>query len=685
MTSFPNLHLLVLSTGILLSSLSISHAEKLPLQMITNSAAEIDYIIENANKAKGIQPNPIVDDATFLRRSYISIIGRIPTYQETKSFLDLDAKSPNKRSDLLDSLVYSKGYNSQIFNFYANLLRLQTSRDQHGLGWHMWLKKAVNDNMPYNKMVFEMLSATGHCSETPAVGYALRDRGMLLDNISNTAKIFLGTQIGCAQCHDHPFEDWTQKQYYELAAFGSQIDYQSLGAQKKIQETVAFKINQNNKEKTAKRTRKDAQNLKGLRRSESRDLRSLFKDFNKNATYVKAGKELKLPSNYEYNDGKPGDTVTPHVLFGNLSTKSDKKDIPPHEQLATWVTSNSNPMFTKVFANRLWKHALGYGLVEPVDNWTERSNMSHPEVLDTLVQILHASDYDTRELLRVIYHTKTFQRAACDFEITDGRVHDFRGPMLRRMSAEQIYDSLLTLEKGNIDALENIAQQIKWEQYTSGIDSIFSATPQQIIKIDDQLDIEEDATRKYQQVVRELRIKKAQAANDDKKSEIAKIDRKLAKLYAKIKEVRAKVKSDQKMSMDTSMVPMSNLRVRDRKLLRASEMSSPFKPGSFARDFGASDRITTDSQHTHASIPQALTMLNGKQIKTITDENGKMAQQMKSAHRGEQRLDVLFLSIYNKYPSKQERTDLKYVARSRQDIKILAKAMLNSKRFLFIQ
>ena len=684
MTLFSNIHRLVLSSSILLSSICVSQAEKLPLQMITNSAAEIDYIIENANKAKGIQPNPIVDDATFLRRSYISIIGRIPTYQETKSFLD--SKSPSKRADLLDSLVYTKGYNSQMFNFYANLLRLQTSRDQHGLGWHMWLKKAVNDNMPYNKMVFEMLSATGHCSENPAVGYALRDRGMLLDNISNTVKIFLGTQIGCAQCHDHPFEDWTQKQYYELAAFGSQIDYRSMEAQKKIQETVAFKTNQNNnKKKTGKRTKKETQSLKALRRSESRDLRSLFKDFNKNATYVKAGKELKLPSTYEYNDGKPGDTVTPHVLFGNLPAKSDKKEIPPHEQLATWVTSNSNPMFTKVFANRLWKHALGYGLVEPVDNWSDRSNMSHPEVLDTLVQILHASNFDTREVLRVIFHTKLFQRAACDFEITDGRVHDFRGPLLRRMSAEQIYDSLRTLEKGDIDNLKNEAQQNQGEKYTSSIDTIFSATPQQIIKIDDQIDIEEDATRKYQQVIKELRTKKVKATNDGKKSEVSKIDRELAKLYAKIKEVREKVKSDQKMTMDTSMVPRRNLRVRDRKLLRASEMSSPFKPGSFARDFGASDRITTDSQHTHASIPQALTMLNGKQINTITDENGIMAQQMKSARREEQRLDVLFLSIYNKYPSRQERTALKYVARSRQDIKILAKAMLNSKRFLFIQ
>lgn len=681
MTSFSQLRLLILSTGAFLSSLCISHAEKLPLQMVLNAGAEIDYIIETANKAKGIEANPIIDDATFLRRSYIAIIGRIPTYEETKSFLD--SKSADKRTALIDTLVYSPGFNSQMFNFYANLLRLQTRREQYGLGWHLWLKKSVADNKPYDKMVFEMLSATGHCSENPAVGYHLRDRGMLLDNISNTAKIFLGTQIGCAQCHDHPFEDWNQKQYYQLAAFGAQIDYRSQSARDKVRETVAFKINLKTKNKAGhpiKKNRKQRQNLSSI---EARDLNSLFKDFNKNATSSVASKTLKLPADYKYNDGKPGEVVAPHVLFGSMPNPSADTKTPPHEQLAAWVTSKSNPMFTQVFANRLWKHALGYGLVEPVDNWTDRSNMSHPGVLDTLVQILYSSDYDTREVLRAIFHSKLFQRAACGFEITDGRVHDFRGPLLRRMSAEQIYDSLLTLEKGNIDGLENNSQQQKWDKYTSEIYNLLTASPAEIIRLDDQADIVEDATKKLQKMARDLRSKRDKANGVGNKKEAAKLSRELNQLYTKIKEVREKVQAEQKMTM--SMVTMGTLRVKERKLLRASEMASPFKPGSFPREFGASDRVTTDSQHTHASIPQALVMLNGQQIERITDEKGKMARQMRSARQVEQRLDVLFLSIYNKYPSKQERIDLKYVGRSRQDIKILAKAMLNSKRFLFVQ
>lgn len=656
-------------------------AEKLPLAMVTNAAAEIDYTIEQANAAKEIKPNSIVDDATFLRRSYINIIGRIPTIEETKKFLD--DKSESKRVVLTDKLIYSPGFSSHLFNFYANLLRLQTAQDQFGLGWHIWLNKSVKSNKGYDKMVFEMLSASGHCSTTPQAGYFLRDRGMLLDNVSNTSKIFLGTQIGCAQCHDHPFEDWTQKQYYELAAFGSQIDFKSALARKKVKEAVDYRLGLKEQQPYKDLTKKQRKERQNLSKTESRDLYSLFKNFSKNEVTHTSTKSLKLPQDYKYNDGKPGDAVSPHILFGQAPKIDPVSETPPHEQLAKWVTSRTNPMFTKVYANRLWKHALGYGLVEPLDNWTDRSNISHPEVLDLLVQILHSTDFDTREVLRVIYHTKLFQRSVCNFEISDGRVHDFRGPLLRRMSAEEIYDSLLTLEKGNLDGVENKNQLNKWQSYQKSISLLVNATPEQLDKLDDQADVVEDSTRKYQIQARELRTEKEVALNEGKEREANQIQKKLTRLYTTINEVRQKTQSEENKKV--SMATMNNLRVRSNQVLRASEMPTPFRPGSFARDFGASDRNTTDAQHTYASIPQALVMLNGIQVDNITNKSGKLAQLMKHASTDEQRLNALFLSIYNSYPTLDEQRELKMFSRSRQDIKILAKSMLNSKRFLFVQ
>ncbi|MGJ8672743.1 DUF1549 domain-containing protein [Rubritalea sp.] len=664
---------------ILFALASTCYAKKQPLAVITNAAAEIDYIIEVANAEKDISPNSIIDDATFLRRAYINIIGRIPTYDETKSFLDSSAEG--KRQKLIEELTYSTGFSSHLFNFYANLLRLKSNQEQFGLGWHVWLRDAVKTNKAYDTIVNEMLSASGHCSTNPEVGYYLRDRGMLLDNISNTAKVFLGTQIGCAQCHDDPFEDWTQKQYYQLAAFGSEISYNSSLVRGKVKEVVDFKVQKKGAKPRAQLTKTELRKRIQLSKEEARDLNSIFRNFNKNEISQQAGKILTLPADYKYNDGKPKDVVTPNILFGAVPNSS--ADSPKHEQLADWVSSRANPMFSKVIANRLWKLALGYGLVEPVDNWTDRSNVAHEEVLDVLVQILHTSNFDIRETLRVIYHTKLFQRQACDYEITDGRVHDFRGPLLRRMSAEELYDSLVTLTRGNIDDQINESQLKKWANYQNGINKLVNASPQEIIKLDDQADIVEDALREPQSEARKLRTEKDKAAQAGNTQLANQLNLKLKRLYSQMDDIR-KEKQSMKMQ-DMSMVMQNNLRTQDNILLRASEMSQPFKPGSLSRDFGASDRETTNAQHTHASIPQALTMLNGKKIDNLITQNSRIGKMLKEFHREDDRLDVLFLSLYNCYPSSEEETMLKQYSRSKQEIYILAKAMLNSKRFLFVQ
>jgi len=172
-------------------------AKTLPLDIVRNTARELDEVLIEGQKAQGIQANAIVDDATFLRRSYLNIIGRLPTHSEARAFLK-DPKS-DKRTQLIDSLIDSPGFDSRLFNFWSDLLRLKTREEHHGLGWHVWLKKAVTENMPYDEMVQAMLAANGHIAENPAAGYYLRDRGMLLDNVSNTVQVFLGQQIGCAQ------------------------------------------------------------------------------------------------------------------------------------------------------------------------------------------------------------------------------------------------------------------------------------------------------------------------------------------------------------------------------------------------------------------------------------------------------------------------------------------------------
>ena len=669
-------------TGLTILSSSWSSAAPLPPQMVENASKEIDFIINDANASEKIEPLPIIDDGTFVRRAYLTIVGRIPTYDETKSFID--SKAEGKRSKLIDLLVDSPGFNSHITNFYANLLRLETTNRQAGLGWDLWLKQSVQTNKPYDQMVYEMLSAEGHCADNPAVGYYLRDRGMLLDNISNSTKVFLGTQIGCAQCHDHPFEDTTQNQYYQLAAFAAPIQFNSERVREQVRNTVEFQI----KEKRAsipegKNGKKAMREMKKMNTQMARDIMTVFKNFNQSAISYNDKGSLRLPKDYQYNDAEPNSVVTPHVLFGTMPAPREDDADSSVEQFASWVTSRNNPLFTKVFINRLWQHAFGYGLVEPLDNWTDRTKISHPEVLDTLSQIAHASDFNAREILRVMFHTSLFQREAYQQQLVGGQSYDFRGPILRRMSSEQLYDSMLTLAVGNIDQNSNEKKLEKWQQFQKEVEYMLTAPPETLIRMDEKIDSVEEATRALQRKASAMRQEKNQLLADGKKMQASKLQREINLVYQELKNVKKSAMEGESMEM---MEMMSyNLRVRDTKLLRASEMNTPFAPGSFQREFGSSDRKTTNAQRTHATVPQALILLNSSKAHEITVSKGELAKRILKGNSAQERLETLFLSIYNRYPTTSESRQLSSLHRNRQDAQLVAKAMLNSKRFLFIQ
>ena len=158
-------------------------------------------------------------DEVFLRRVYLDVAGRIPTLVEANEFLA--SEDPRRREDLIDKLLSSPDYVSNMYNFWADTLRL-VERPQTNIvadPFLGYIKDSIRTNKKYDQWVYEMLTANGKTWENPAVGFQLRDDGMPLPYIDNTVRVFLGTQIGCAQCHDHPFDNWTQYQFYELAAF----------------------------------------------------------------------------------------------------------------------------------------------------------------------------------------------------------------------------------------------------------------------------------------------------------------------------------------------------------------------------------------------------------------------------------------------------------------------------------
>ena len=680
----PILRPLILSFAVI----PVVIARPLSETVVAQAAARIDYLLnEDIARAK-LKPNPLVDDATFLRRTYLAIVGRIPSADEAAGFLG-DA-SPKKRETLVDRLVASPGFDSHLFNWTADLLRVQTRQDAFGLGWQVWLRKSLAHDKPWNTLVSEMLSSTGHCTTNPAVGYYLRDRNMQLDNFSNTMQVFLGRQIGCAQCHDHPFEDWSQREYYQMAAFGGGVEYRSAEARasvrKAVEEATQVSIGKPvevvTTTKTGKKNGKDdllakerKREKEKLTRSLSNQFNPLFKELDKNAIVDEPNKKLRLPTDYKYKDGKPGDVVAPETLFGPKVAEVIPSD--RRESFAAWVVSAENPFFTQTITNRLWQRTFGLPILgSSVDDLKDDSASFHPELVKYLDITMKGAGYDLRQFLRILYRTHLFQRECLPEEPTMGEPFGFRGPLLTRMSAEQLYDSFIVLSHGEIDDSPSSTFMETWESYGKQVTSLLQAKTRDLVILAESAKQGEALQRKSQLDLRDAQNKLSEATTAEA--------RKMAQTALQDARNRSQMAREQAEPLKY-MQGMNKSGDKKAGLLRASEQPAPFNPGSLVRDFGGSDRQTPSSSHTHATIPQALALLNNQKTDILDGKKSSFAKSIFKLESPEARLDRLFLTLYSRHPSAQDKQRYLTIAGNDTTLRDLASAMLTSNRFIFIQ
>ena len=674
------------------------HAAPLSDEVIRNTAREIDEILLAEQKDQKITPMPVADDSTFVRRSYLNIIGRLPTAEEARSFLDSNDRE--KRADLIDTLIESPGMKSKLFNYWSDLLRVKTNSETSGLGWHVWLREAVETNMPYDKMVHAMLAANDHSANNPAAGYYLRDRGMLLDNISNTVQVFHGQQIGCAQCHDHPFDTTTQMEYYQLASFLAGTEYKFEGAREKIKEVIGVDVDMKNRMtgggKINKKDKKAYQKQKAAmakqkaemnrKRNEAKDLSTVFRYHNRNALSDNPKKQLKLPEDYQYEDGKPGESIEPQFLFGKKI-----KDVPPkkrREVFADWATSRDNKYFSKVVANRLWAYTFGYGVVPALDDWSNSPDPLYPELVDYLESAMKVTNYDVQQYLRILYHTKLFQREVSHTEPTQGFAFDFNGPILRRMEAEEIRDSFVTLASGNIDDNTNYALKESWDNYVDSFQFVMNATPKQIREIDDAADKAELDRRRFQKETAEMRVALRKAQESGQTKRVQTINLQLRELRDKAsKKYRRGSMSDTTMKAQAAVARRYTPKKSSHSpfQMRSSEIPAPQKGGTFVAEFGGSDRETPSSAHTEATVPQTLRLLNGTETAILLNKKGDFAKTVSKLKTPEERLEQLFLSLYSSYPTKEEKIAFLPEVKTLPSTQAFARAMITSNRFLFVQ
>ena len=455
------------SLGAVILSATSSSAAGVDLK---STAGKIDQLVASDLAKNKIKPNGPVSDEVFVRRLYLDVVGRIPTLKETNDFLKDESK--DKRAKLIDTLLASDAYTDNFFNYWSDILRLKSTlsvgnSQPAGVAYGDWLRESLKENKPFDTMVREMVTASGKTYENGAVGFYIRDYNMPLDNMAVTTKIFLGTSMVCAQCHNHPFDKWTMMDYYQMAAHS----YGMASTNGLTNPLLAQAIyggrepaygKSSKKSKTTKPTKVAAKNPnvpeldlpEGMKKGDvTRAVTEILRPLRYNTVLDESHKRtLKLPHDYKYDDAKPNQVIEPTIPVSfSKDGKIVKQGQHPIEAYGEWMTSKDNPRFTTVIANRLWKKVMGVGLIEPVDEITDSTVPSNPQLMTFLEDTMKGLNYDMKAYLRLVLNTATYQRAAYTKDVELAEPYHFQGPVLRRMSAEQIWDSMVALYKPSPD------------------------------------------------------------------------------------------------------------------------------------------------------------------------------------------------------------------------------------------
>lgn len=645
---------------------------------VAKAAGAIDALVAkglvraNPERVKsGKQPitnfNPACSDEQFVRRVYVDIVGRIPTYDECQAFFANQSK--DKRAKLIDMLLDSPGYNSHMYNYFAEMLRIKEDfgggGNVRGTPYINWLQKQVESNTTWDKMVYEMLTAKGKIFDNGAAGYLLRDAGMPLDNLANTLAVFLGTDVACAQCHDHPFSDWTQHQFYEMASFfgatNTRMNRRQANNRKKGGEEMvdmAAKLMPEVEKIMEKggadltRIRNGLQNFIGANRVAVTDMET-------NST--------KLPHDYKYPDAKPGDFVAPKFITWSKEDKAlaaYKQKTKVEEDLrvsfANWATHPTNPRFAMAIANRMWARAFGVGVANVVTNIDDPNQSSNPELLKHLAEEMKRLKFNLKDFQRVILNTRAYQSEATTEAIAMGEPYYFQGPQLRRLSAEQAWDSYMTLVLGEPD------------KYKKPLEDLYSKSASLDIynpKLDAMTII-----NKYSAFQRMGEKERAMSGGS------------LAEAGGEMMMEGASKAKGKKGAATDMMMDNATINYGGMTLRRAAELEQPARPGHFLTDFGQSPRNLIDGSSKVGSVPQVLMMMNGKAQEMLTNPDSLIFRTMGKVKSPTEKVEALFMSVLNRRPTMIEKDIAKRAISAGDDgYANMIWALINTREFIFLQ
>jgi hypothetical protein len=454
----------------------------MPFFAATIHANELDKILQKENQQLGVtaQPMPLAEDLAFLRRASVDLISRIPTIDEVEQFTNWPADE--RRAKLIDKLMTDSRFTDRWTVFYSDMLRLR-SNSPGGSAVIAYVHNALESEMPYDEMCRRLISTNGKANTTPEVGFILGDNADPFAMASVTSQVFMGMRMGCAQCHDHPFDVWTQEDFYAMAAF--------FGKTQRVETQFTRVIYTTEMENTSVLWPPEDQASRDQRKPmKPRFPVSLDKSPQVPAYVARFEKLRKEIADREAAElAKNADSKSIDELVDTVAGKADKAlrgDLPDEtineakndirkidinaslyrtsqlrEELAEYVTNPRNRYFAQALVNRVWKELVGRGFVEPVDDFRADNPAVHPEVLNYLADEFVANGYDFRWLVREIVSSDIYARAHApdDAEhlVREELESNFLATPMRRMISEALYDSVVTA--GHLDETKHLEGQ----------------------------------------------------------------------------------------------------------------------------------------------------------------------------------------------------------------------------------
>lgn len=617
----------------------------------TGIADDLDEILakENAEKGVTLAPVSLVDDMGFARRICLDLAGRIPTGKEISAYLKWPADE--RRQKLVSLYMTDEGFANRWSAFLADMLRIR-STEEGGTQLLAYVHNAITTDMPYDEMCRRMISANGKAGRTPEIGFVLGDDADPMALASATAQVFMGIRISCAQCHDHPFDKWTRKDFYSVAAYFGK----TLRRENNLTNTVYTTEGDKTTVLWPPEDEADADERSPLEPSfpfpyldetESLPFLTRFENLRSEKDAKAAGQSKAGPSVDDLFANASSKTKSRlRGGFGaSMKVSTEAKDAireidvnadlykrsQMRNELSRLVTSPRNRYFARALINRLWKDLVGTGFVEPIDDFRDSNPASHPKTMDYLAEEFVANDFSFRWLVKEIVSSDAYQRAHVALEVDPierGQLEqDFLATPMRRMKAEAMYDSIVTA--GHLFEVKHLpGQNPRTFQRRSRVAIETEAGPadEQTAQMEDESSSQmpDEMLVSADGYALEKSIELDFGALLSSKDDSPMID-------SMKKMTREEVEA---MRME-GMPPTANPRQRyetvyveetiddNPKYSSAYRMATPAPVGHFLRLFGQPSRVDLgEDRQENASMRQALMMLNGR----LTHEAARVGQ-----------------------------------------------------------